>query len=405
METPFQYQHENYTILFCNQSQDLHKYFKDGEWIVRSLESKDEIWEDSSLPQIYIDEMNEEVFIQKCKKIIYTLPYQTERSIWIEYAKQFEKEIEICNDLQIISFEDLPKKRMEKKRDSSIYMEIHTSHIKEYSSKINLITYIRRMPGNDIYYQLQIKCILENYKHHSVKNILVVGMGVEDTFQKITYEKIDGKNLILINDDDDNISFMDLFTIANHVFQNEIVMILRSDTIFLQNDDLSSLWIQYLHSNKKIIALSRIERDVQGRLIRLPPQQTCFGGLEQDAWILKTPIQLKEEYSEMIQKIDFHERWSELYMNHSMKKMGFHIIHDTREYKILRICVHPDIGMRDLIKPSSQPLQKEKIEMIPDLGIMEMITMDQWIQMMHCSDEEIYEMKTEWMNRFYQKRL
>lgn len=405
METPFQYQHENYTILFCHQIEDFQKYMKDGEILVRSLESKDEIWEDFSLPQIYIDEMNEEVFIQKCKKIIYTLPYQTERSTWIDYANQYEKEIDISNDLQIISFEDLPKKRMEKKKDSSIHIKIHTSSIKEYSTKINLITYIRRMPGNDMYYQLQIKCILENYKHHGVKNMLVVGMGVEDTFQKISYEKIDGKNLILINDDDDNISFMDLFTIANHVFQNEIAMILRSDTIFLQHDDLSSLWLQYLHSNKKIIALSRIERDVQGRLIRLPPQQTCFGGFEQDAWILKTPIDIQEEYSEMIQKIDFHERWSELYMNHSMKKMGFHIIHDSREYKILRICVHPDIGKRDLIKTPSQPLQKEKIEIIPDLGIMEMITMEQWIQMMHCNDEEIYKMKTEWINYFYKKKL
>jgi hypothetical protein len=404
MDTPFQYQHKNYIILFCEMKEDFQKYTKDGEFLVRSLESKDEVWEDFSSPQIYIDEMNEEVFIQKCKKIIYTLSYQTERSTWIEYAKQYEKEIDISNDLQIISFEDLPKKRIEKKRDPIILMDIQNS-TKEYSTKINLITYIRRMPGNDMYYQLQIKCILENYKHHGVKNILVVGMGVEDTFQKISYEKIDGKNLILINDDDDNISFMDLFTIANHVFQNEMVMILRSDTIFLQNDDLSSLWIQYLHSNKKIIALSRIERDIQGRLVRLPPQQTSFGGLEQDAWILKTPIDIKEECSEMIQKIDFNEKFSELYMNYFMKKMGYQVTHDSREYKILRICIHPDIGMRDLIKPPSQPLQKEKIEMIPDLGIMEMISMDQWIQMMHYDDEEIYEMKTEWMNRFYKKRL
>lgn len=404
METPFQYQHENYIILFCEMKEDFQKYTKEGEFLVRSLESKDEVWEEFSSPQIYIDEMNEEIFIQKCKKIIYTLSYQTERSTWIEYAKQYGKEIDISNDLQIISFEDLPKKRIEKKRDPIILMDIQNS-TKEYSTKINLITYIRRMSANDMYYQLQIKCILENYKHHGVKNILVVGMGVEDTFQKISYEKIDGKNLILINDDDDNISFMDLFTIANHVFQNELVMILRSDTIFLQNDDLSSLWIQYLHSNKKIIALSRIERDIQGRLIRLPPQQTSFGGLEQDAWILKTPIDIKEECSEMIQKIDFNEKFSELYMNYFMKKMGYQVIHDSREYKILRICIHPDIGMRDLIKPPSQPLQKEKIEMIPDLGIMEMISMDQWIQMMHCDDEEIYEMKTEWMNRFYKKRL
>jgi hypothetical protein len=61
--------------------------------------------------------------------------------------------------------------------------------------------------------------------------------------------------------------------------------------------------------------------------------------------------------------------------------------------------------MRDLIKPPSQPLEKEKIEMIPDLAMMEMISMDQWIQMMHFNDEEIYEMKIEWMNRFYKKKL
>jgi hypothetical protein len=31
--------------------------------------------------------------------------------------------------------------------------------------------------------------------------------------------------------------------------------------------------------------------------------------------------------------------------------------------------------------------------------------MEQWMQMMSCNDEEIYEMKREWMNRFYKKKL
>lgn len=399
METPFYYQHENYLIIFCETIEEFEKYKGD----IRCMDVKSERW-DSLIPQIYIDEMNEEILIQKCKKIIYGLSYQTERSNWFEYAKQYGKEIDIQNDLQIMKYEDLPKKQIEKEiQKIQLKREFDTNHV---LPKINMITYIRRMSGNDMYYQLQIKCILENYKHHQVKNILVVGMGVEDTFQKISYEKISAKQLILINDDDDNISFMDLFTIANSVFQDEMVMILRSDTIFLQNDDLSSLWMNFYESSKKIISISRLERDIQGRVIRQSPQQTCMGGLEQDAWIIKTPIQFKEEKDiEMIQKIDFYERWSELYMNHYMKKIGYTIFHDTREFKILRICIHPNMEERNIIKTPSQPLDKEKIEMLPDISYTDMITMEQWMQMMSCNDEEIYEMKKEWMNRFYKKRL
>ena len=109
METPFYYQHENYLIIFCETIEEFEKYKGD----LRCIDVKSERW-DSLIPQIYIDEMNEEILIQKCKKIIYGLSYQMERSNWIEYAKQYGKEIDIENDLQIMKYEDLPKKKVEK---------------------------------------------------------------------------------------------------------------------------------------------------------------------------------------------------------------------------------------------------------------------------------------------------
>jgi hypothetical protein len=86
---------------------------------------------------------------------------------------------------------------------------------------LHVITYVRRMEGNDIYFQLQIKCILENYKSKYVENMIVVGKGIEETFQRMEFERIEGKKLILIDDDDDNITFQDLFYIANQIFENQ----------------------------------------------------------------------------------------------------------------------------------------------------------------------------------------
>lgn len=404
MDHPFYYQHENYVLLFIQHIEEIQKYkLVSEEMYVRCMVNGDEKWEDVEIPQIYMDEMNEEILIKKAKRIIYTLSYQLESNRWIEYVKQFQKEMDIENDLQIISYEDLPQKCKIEGKKEMIHYQIQNPSFSNMLPKINLITYIRRMQGNDMYYQLQIKCILENYKHHSVENILVIGMGVEETFQKIHYEKIVDKKLILINDNDDNISFSDIFTIMNGVFQDKIVMIMRSDIIFLQCDDITSLCLDLMYSDKKIISLSRIDRDMQGRLVKQPPQQTFFGGSEQDAWIIRSPVMFQDEEIEMIEKIDFNERYSELYMNYFMRKQGYKIVHDTRDYKILRICLHSEVNVRDLMKHPSREIDKKKMDLIPDMGYIENINMDQWVQMMSCSEDDIYEMKMEWMNRFYRR--
>ncbi len=405
MENPFQYENENYILLFCNEYSEFQKYinqYKETNKCVRCMTQEDEKWEELH-DYVFQDEMNEEVLIQKSKKIIYKLPYQIKSNHWIEIAKKYNKEIEIENDLQIIVYEDLPK-ITKWKEEKHITSSLQTS-LSYQNPQIHLITYIRSMPENTMYYQLQIKCVLENYKHKGVKNMIVIGKGVEETFQQIHFEKIDGKSLILINDDDDNISFFDIFTILNNLFKDEYVMILRSDMIFVQNEEMSKLWMDMEFScKKKILAMSRLERDLQGRVIRLSPQQTLFGSMEQDAWILKTPIEIKNEKGiEMIQKIDFNEKCSELYMNQFMKKQGYKIIHDSRDYKILRLCIHPDMMRRDLIKNMSQPLEKEKIDMIPDKTYIEDISMEQWIQMLGCEEDDIHDMKIEWLNRIYKK--
>jgi hypothetical protein len=90
-------------------------------------------------------------------------------------------------------------------------------------------------------------------------------------------------------------------------------------------------------------------------------------------------------------------------MNYFMRKQGYKIVHDTRDYKILRICLHSEVNVRDLMKHPSREIDKKKMDLIPDMGYIENINMDQWVQMMSCSEDDIYEMKMEWMNRFYRR--
>jgi hypothetical protein len=429
---PFQYENEDFILFFCKNEtelQKIHESMKDKEekW-VRCMKGNETRYEWESLSpfffQEYIDSLNMEEYIKKCR---YVIDLEGEYD-YMEYVERYHKKVYMGNEFQkedierIMgmnedeNWEEYKKRRLEKKmlpaEEAQNGMKIEKriedpmKGIQEKMEGLHVITYVRRMEGNDIYFQLQIKCILENYKSRYVENMIVVGKGIEETFRKMEFERIEGKKLILIDDDDDNITFQDLLYIANQIFENQMVMLIRADMIFLQNENIENLQYEFMLHEKRVYCLTRIERDIQGKFIRIPPNQNLFGGVEQDAWIFKTPIECKNEKNlECIKDVDFNERFSELYMNRYLVTHGYELINDIRNYKIIRVNLYPDIARRDLIKNPSKKIEDEKIYLLPEYEMIENMSIEQLIQSTGVKQEEIYEIKKEMMNRYFMKYL
>lgn len=436
-ETPYQYEKENYILFFCREEnlyEKVREYVKrsrmeekeENEW-VRYLEGKNEKSEelDDFCKEMYMDELNMEDFIRKSNHIVFLEEKKINdeiRNILIKYQKRifmrkdFEeeeykrwKEEEYQESKMIIDIEKWNENIIEKEEKEEIKKNIKREMKKKEESinteGIQMITYVRKIEGNDILYHLQIKCILENYKNKFIQNVVVIGKDIETFFQSIHYEKIENKKIILINDDDDNITFQDLFVIGNELFKNKIVFIVRSDVIFINSDGNHDLEIDLMMNEKKMYCLSRIERDVQGRFVRIPPNLTLFNSVDQDGWIFRAPIECMDEKEiECIKEYDFNEKWSELRMNHYMKNHGYKLVNDIRNYKIVRVNLHPQMEIRELMKePSKQG--KTDFEMLPEYSYLENMSFEQLIDMLGIPEEDKYQWKVDMMNRYWKKKI
>ncbi len=425
-DVPYQFEKENFVLIFCEDEELYQKVkeiiCKENEF-VRCLEGKEE---KRGGEEKYMDELNIEDYIRKCKHIIFMKEREIDE-ILRKYIIQYQKKIYMKRDFEENEYKNLLE---EDYQESKIIIQIErwnesiqTNHEekKRYNIQkeikksddlntgimegIQMITYVRKIEGNDLLYHLQIKCILENYKNKLIQNVVVIGKDIETFFQTIHYEKIENKKIILINDDDDDITFQDMFVIGNELFKNKIVFIVRSDVIFINSEGNHELEFDLLFEEKKMYCLSRIERDVQGRFVRIPPNLTLFNSVDQDGWIFKTPIECMDEREiECIKDYDFNEKWSELRMNHYMKIHGYKLVNDIRNYKIIRVNLHPQFEIRQLIKEPKQG-GKTDFEMLPEYSYLENMTFEQMIDLLGISDEDKYQWKVDMMNRYWKSKL
>lgn len=427
-ETPYQYRKENYIIFFCENEElfkKIKEYKEENEWI-RCIDGKMEKIDESDH---YMDELNIEEYIRKSNHIVYIREDKINDKMR-EYFIQYQKRVYIRKDFNIEEYKKWLNEEEYQESKMIIQIERWNEEIDVEKSKYNLkkemnikkmikggeetmimnegiqmITYVRKIEGNDIFYHLQIKCILENYKNKLVQNVVVIGKDIETIFQNIHYEKIENKKIILINDDDDNITFQDLFVIGNELFKNKIVFIVRSDIIFINSEGNQEVEFDLWMEEKKMYCLSRIERDVQGRFVRLTPNLTLFNSVDQDGWIYRAPIECMDERDiECIKKYDFNEKWSELRMNYYMKKQGYKLVNDIRNYKIVRVNLHPQMNIRELMKEPTD-IGKTDFEMLPEYSYLENMTFEQLVDMLGISDEDKYHWKVEMMNRYWKKKI
>ena len=351
--------------------------------IIRFL-SKNDSKQNLSLTQIYPDFYTEDILIKNCLCVLYISKNNRSENLisfietynkYVIYEEVFtlniindiynndEEKVELLkeykNNFKNI-YESLTKyKNMDTDRNIKLeYNKIlNDSDINIIDNKITVITYFKNLDIN-ILNVIQKKCIIENVLNKHVFKVIVLGNNISDEFKDMYNE-----NLQLI-ELDKNVSYKDLLDIANKLNKESIVCILRSDIVLPNQNELEDLHFE-LSSNNEIYTLSRIERLINGNLIKSPKLNKTLFSSELDAWIFKSPINIDVN---IFDNIYFYTKYSELYFNKLLIDNGYTIINNSSKLKIIRILYENNIENRLLL--DNENININDVVLIPDNEII-----------------------------------
>ena len=277
--------------------------------------------------------------------------------------------------------------------------------LKSYNDdKINILTYYKHY-DLELLNIIQKKCIFENLKNKYINKVVVIGNKLDERLKDII-ENNESKNLIkeelFINDGFIDLSFKDIFEIINKKYINKVFCILRSDIILPNQESLEDIEIDMEEYDKKIYCISRIERLINGNLIRYDKLNKIFYSSEQDAWIFKSPLNINLE---LLKNIYFYERFSELELNNVLKINNYKIINDTNKYKVLRILTDNNIESRQILNVNSLKRDVNTFFLLPDEDSFNKIPIEHLIKIFNLDEQELYNLKCDLFNKYLRKNI
>ena len=247
---------------------------------------------------------------------------------------------------------------------------------------------------------LQQKCIIENINNKDVKSIAIIGKNLEKYFSNIT---ISNKDIILIEYDDKNISYSYLFNKVNELYDNKIVCIIKSDIVIPNQDSLENIEFLFLEKKNTILALSRFERMFNGNIVKTQELNSIFYATEHDAYIFKTPL-INIDFKSM-DNLYFYNQYSNLEVNNILIKNDYKLLNDTKNYRILRLCIDNDIGVRNLINSIDiKEVNKDNIYLLPENMIFDNFNLQHLAMVLKMDDEEINEIKIYMLSVLFRKK-
>jgi len=277
------------------------------------------------------------------------------------------------------------------------------------SDKIHLITYYKETDIK-LLNIIQKKCIFENYKNKSIIKLLIIGKNLIEEFKEILEH--DSNKKIILHDisssDKENVSFKYLIDISNTIFLNKIICILRSDIILPNQNELDDLEIDLLSDKKQVFSVSRIERLINGNLVKSDKLHKILNCTEQDAWFFKSPLDISQEKNIKLDMINFYDKYSELYFNNILKDEGYNVINNTKKYKIIRLLYENNIENRHLLNIDDTEHIKnnlEKICLLPDNNSVDKISIDQILSSCKLDEREMYYIKCELINKYFKNKI
>jgi len=281
------------------------------------------------------------------------------------------------------------------------YDKINTNTVKE---QIYMITYYKKA-SLQILNVIQKKCIIENLKNKNIEKVIVIGYNLKEDLNDILIEEISHK--LILNEYDKNVSYKYLLDIVNNL-QNKIICIIRSDIILPNQANLDDVEIDLIEDMKNesesIYSVSRIDRLVNGNLVRSERLNKILSCTEQDAWLFKSPINIKNEYLEYLDNIYFYNKHSELYFNRILRLNNYNIINNTNRYNIIRIHFDDKLDVRLLLdNPKLDDI--DNIFLLPDNDNLSKISVDKLLTIFNIDSNEIYKIKCELFNRYLKNKI
>jgi hypothetical protein len=253
---------------------------------------------------------------------------------------------------------------------------------------------------------IQKKCILENLKNTNVNQIIIIGDKLEEELKDS--DILNNSNIVL-HQSEKNVSFYDLIEISGGFSGNNLICILRSDIILLNQNSLNDLEIDLFSEENQIFALSRIERLINGNLVKCDKLNRILYSTEQDGWIFKSPIKINNQIEfEKLKNIYLYDKFSHLYFNKILKDNGYNIINNSKKYKIIRILHENNLDSRllfDKNMSNNNITNLDNIYLLPDNEIMDKISFEQLLKLVQIDDNELYKLKCDIFDKYLKNKI
>jgi len=382
--------------------------------------------------EIYVDDFSEELLIKYSHCIIYLNKLKISDNL-IRYSQTYNKliinnqnineyldfleknppieDIMKLNEVSINFFNNISDNSNNSDNNFSKNINITNKKINytEYSpSKINILIFYSKH-DIDIINVIQKKCIYENSKNKYVDKVYVFGENLESEIIEETNTICKPINIVLC-ETSENITFKDFNDYAKEFLDNKIVCILRSDIILLNNHELDNLDMTFEieETGKNIYTLSRSDRLISGNIVKYDKLNKILFSTEQDAWIFKSPLDIKESDNNDLDALFINNKYSELYFNNILQKNKYNLLNYTNKLKIIRILNENNLETRHLLqnKITKNILNEvnDCISLVPDSSI-DNVSIDDMLKVFNVDSTEIYLLKCEFFNKYYKNKI
>jgi hypothetical protein len=394
--------------------------------IIRLLDKYDNK-QNLNLNEIYSDEYTEDILISHCLCVIY-LSKKKRSNILIDRINLYNKYIfyeqnDILINIQCILNNDIEKIELLKDNNNDFkifysslienknitsernikleYNKIHKEYNINTNNKINVITYFKNSDIK-ILNIIQKKCVIENLRNKSVSKVIVLGNDINNNFQDIINDTTNNLTNLQLIEFNNNITYKDLIDISNKLEKGSITCILRSDIILPNQNELDDLEFDLLSTNNKIYALSRVERLINGNLIRSEKLNKTLSSIEQDAWIFKSPININID---LLDNIFFYNKYSELQFNKILTSNNYKLINNSSKIKIIRILYENNIENRILLNNTNIKNNINDLLLLPDNDLIDKISFDNLLNILNINNNDINEIKCDIFNKYFKNKI
>lgn len=420
----FSFIHNKYIIIYCDNNllNYVEAYIKENTNIIfiKFLLNTEER-NNGNIIEIYPDSYIEEILIQNCMCIIYLSKINRSKYL-IDYIIKYNKyivykvndiidindvylnEINIKNNINDFSsiYLNLDNNASNKNFEKNINYTLIKNIKKNEIDKINILTFYKKTDIN-ILNIIQKKCILENLKNKNVSKIFILGNNLHKELGDILEINQPENIKLVLNDFNENVSYKDLIEFSNINLINKFVCIIRSDIILPNQDELDNIDIDMFSSKDEIIAISRIDRLLNGTLVKSDKLNKILYSTEQDAWIFRSPI--KTNLLNSLNDIFFYDKYSELYFNNYLLLNNYKIINNTNKYKIIRILHENNIDTRLLLNTEIKINNTNNIFLLPDNNSFDKVPIADLLKFCNVSENDIYEIKCSIFNKYLKNKI